>query len=147
MIRGMHGLFYSSKAKAMREFMRDKLKLPYSDIGDGWLIFDLPEADIGVHPTDASGQPPSGTHDVSFYCDDIQGTVAELTARGVRFDQAVEDHGYGFVTYFTMPGGVSVQLYEPKYGKRISKSRTAAPPARTESKAKTSKIAVKGRRH
>jgi glyoxalase/bleomycin resistance protein/dioxygenase superfamily protein len=142
----MHGLFYSAKAEATREFMRDKLKLPYSDIGDGWLIFDLPEADIGVHPTDASGQPSSGTHDVSFYCDDIEGTVADLKARGVRFDQAVEDHGYGFVTYFTMPGDVSVQLYEPKYGKRTS-SPKAAKPARPKPRAKKSKTSAKSRRH
>lgn len=120
MIRGLHGLFYSSDAEAMRAFIRDKLKLPYSDTGDGWLIFDLPEADIGVHPIDESGRPPSGTHNVSFYCDDIHGTVAELQARGVQFDQDVEDHGFGLVTYFTMPGDVQVQLYEPKYEKRPS---------------------------
>lgn len=144
MIRGLHGLFYSSEPKAMRAFMRDKLKLPFSDIGEGWLIFDLPEADIGVHPTEESGEPPSGTHDVSFYCDDIGGTVAELKARGVHFDQDVEDHGYGFVTYFTMPGGVSVQLYEPKYEKRASRSKAATKSSRGA--AKRSKTAAKGRR-
>ncbi len=120
MIRGLHGLFYSSDAEAMRAFIRDKLKLPYSDTGDGWLVFDLPEADIGVHPIDESGRPPSGTHNVSFYCDDIHGTVAELQARGVQFDQDVQDHGFGLVTYFTMPGDVQVQLHEPKYEKSPS---------------------------
>ena len=148
MIRGLHGLFYTSDAAAMRAFMRDKLKLPYTDVGDGWLIFDLPEGDIGVHPIDESGQPPSGTHDVSFYCDDIHGTVAELRARGVHFDEDVADHGYGFVTYFTMPGGVKVQLYEPKYQKRASKSKPipTAKRASARPKAKRSKIAATGRR-
>jgi len=122
MIRGIHGLFYSSEADAMRAFIRDKLRLPFTDTGEGWLIFDLPEGDIGVHPLDENGLPPSGTHDVSFYCDDIHGTVAELRSRGVRFDAEVADHGYGFVTYFTMPGNVKVQLYEPKYQKREAKS-------------------------
>lgn len=126
MIRGLHGLFYSSEADAMRAFIRDKLKLPHSDVGGGWLIFDLPEADIGVHPLDEKGQPPSGTHDVSFYCDDIHDTVTELRGRGVRFDMDVADHGYGFVTYFTMPGGVKVQLYEPKYQKRGAKPKAVA---------------------
>lgn len=120
MIRGLHGLFYSSEPEALRAFLRDKLQLPHIDVGEGWLVFDLPEADLGVHPLDESGQPPSGTHDVSFYCDDIQGTVAGLKARGVEFTQEIEDHGYGFVTYLTMPGGVRVQLYEPKYTKRAS---------------------------
>ena len=148
MIRGLHGLFYTSDAAAMRAFMRDKLKLPYTDVGDGWLIFDLPEGDIGVHPIDESGQPPSGTHDVSFYCDDIHGTVAELRARGVHFDEDVADHGYGFVTYFTMPGGVKVQLHEPKYQKRASKSKPIPTTKRASArpKAKRSKIAATGRR-
>lgn len=144
MIRGLHGLFYSSEAEAMRAFIRDKLKLPYTDTGGGWLIFDLPEGDIGVHPLDENGQPPSGTHDVSFYCDDIHGTVAELRSRGVRFDEEVADHGYGFVTYFTMPGNVKVQLYEPKYQKRASKR--SAKRTGTRTKANRRKSAPKRRR-
>jgi hypothetical protein len=122
MIRGLHGLFYSSEPDALRAFLKDKLQLPHTDVGGGWLIFDLPEADLGVHPTD-DHSAATGTHDVSFYCDDLKGTVAELTRRGVEFDEAIADHGYGFVTYFTMPGRVRVQLYEPKYQKRT------APPA------------------
>src|SRR5213593_244344 len=118
MILGLHGLFYSSDADATRAFIRDKLKLPHSDVGDGWLIFDLPEGDVGVHPIDNDGKSPAGTHDLSFYCDDIEGTVAELKARGVPFKKGIEDHGYGFVICFTMPGGIEVQLYEPKYNKK-----------------------------
>jgi hypothetical protein len=135
MIRGLHGLFYSSEPEALRAFLRDKLQLPHTDVGGGWLIFDLPEADLGVHPLDESGKPPSGTHDLSFYCDDIQGTVAGMKARGVQFREEIADHGYGFVTHFTMPGGVVVQLYEPKYAKRTSAPK-AAPKARA---AKTSR--------
>lgn len=135
MIRGLHGLFYSSEPEALRAFLRDKLKLPHSDVGEGWLIFDLPEADLGVHPVDESGKPPSGAHDLSFYCDDIQGTVADLKSRGVPFRDEIADHGYGFVTYFTMPGGVVVQLYEPKY----SKSTTAPNAASKARAAKTSR--------
>jgi predicted enzyme related to lactoylglutathione lyase len=127
MIRGLHGLFYSSDAAATREFMRDALKLPFNDVGGGWLIFDLPEGDVGVHPTD--GQPEANTHDVSFYCDDIAGTVADLRKRGVEFKQEPQDHGYGYVTYFTMPGGVEVQLYEPKYAKRTATAKAAKKPA------------------
>ena len=114
MIRGMHAMFYSSEAEALRAFFRDKLGLAATDVGGGWLIFDVPKADLGVHPTEA-GDVPSGTADLSFFCDDIAGTVRELETRGVRFVQAVEDHGYGLVTYFEAPGGLKVQLYEPKY--------------------------------
>src|SRR5205085_8685567 len=52
MIRGMHAMFYSSEAEALRTFFRDKLGLPGVDVGDGWLIFNLREADLGVHPTE-----------------------------------------------------------------------------------------------
>jgi hypothetical protein len=33
----------------------------------------------------------------------------------VEFTRTVEDHGYGLVTYFRMPGGLEVQLYQPHY--------------------------------
>ena len=117
MIRGLHGLIYSSDADATRAFFRDVLKLPSSDVGGGWLIFDLPEGDLGVHPIDG-GEPKPNTHNVSFYCDDIKSTVAELRERGVTFKHEPEDHGYGYVTHFAAPGGVEIQLYEPKYQKR-----------------------------
>ena len=45
-------------------------------------------------------------------------TVAELEERGVEFTEDVADHGYGLVTHFKMPGGVIVQLYQPRYSKR-----------------------------
>lgn len=142
MIRGIHGLFYSSEPEAMRAFIRDKLKLPYTDTGGGWLIFDLPEGDIGVHPISDSGEPASGTHDVSFYCDDIKATVKDLRSRGVRFDDEVTDAGFGFVTTFTMPGSVKVLLYEPKYIKRVRR-KGAAPrrprPRKTGSKTRSAK--------
>jgi predicted enzyme related to lactoylglutathione lyase len=118
MIRGLHGLIYSSDADATRAFFRDVLKLPSTDVGRGWLIFDLPEGDLGVHPIgEGEGEPKANTHNVSFYCDDITGTVAELRGRGVTFKSEPEDHGYGYVTHFTAPGGVEIQLYEPKYKK------------------------------
>ena len=116
MIRGMHAMFYSSQPEELRAFIRDKLAISGTDVGDGWLIFDAPEADLGVHPVEGS-EVPSGTADISFYCDDLIGTVAELSERGVEFTQDIQDQGYGFVTYFRVPGGFTIQLYEPKYKK------------------------------
>jgi len=132
MIKGVHAMFYSSKAEQAREFIKEKLRLPCSDVGEGWLIFDLEEGDVGFHPTE--GDPPSGTHNVSFYCDDLEKTVKELKSRGVTFDDAIADHGYGFVTHITLPGGVKVQIYQPKYAKR----------ARSESKRKVARKGARG---
>jgi catechol 2,3-dioxygenase-like lactoylglutathione lyase family enzyme len=115
-IKGMHAMFYSSQAQALREFFRDKLGMRGSDVGGGWLIFDAPEADLGVHPTE-EGEPSSGTADISFYCDNLEQTVAELKSRGVEFTQGIEDHGYGLVTFFKVPGDFTIQLYQPNYAK------------------------------
>ena len=120
MIRGVHAMFYSNQADALRAFLRDKLRLPHTDVGDGWLIFDVPSGDIGVHPTGASEGPSSGTHNVSFYCDDINQTVKELRERGVEFLDQITDQGYGLAIHFEMPGGVSVELYQPHYQKAPS---------------------------
>ena len=119
MIKGVHTMFYSSEPESLRAFLRDKLRFPYTDVGDGWLIFDLPEADMGCHPADdgAGHGRQSGTHDISFYCDDIEKTVEELESRGVEFTDGIEDAGFGLVTHFSMPGDVSVQLYQPRYTK------------------------------
>jgi len=116
MIRGMHALFYSSQADELRAFIRDKLDFKGVDVGGGWLIFDAPEADLGVHPAE-DNETPSGTADVSFYCDDISKTVHELSERGVEFTQEIEDQGFGLVTFFRVPGDFKIQLYQPKYEK------------------------------
>jgi catechol 2,3-dioxygenase-like lactoylglutathione lyase family enzyme len=123
MIRGVHTMFYSSQPEELRAFLRDKLDFPYSDVGDGWLIFDLPEADMGCHPADPSEGALSGTHDISFYCDDIEKTVAELRFRGVEFTDQITDRGYGLVTHFKLPGDFAVQLYQPRYTKHSDARR------------------------
>jgi catechol 2,3-dioxygenase-like lactoylglutathione lyase family enzyme len=118
MIKGMHALFYTPKAGEVRSFIRDQLGLPYTDVGDGWLIFDVPEADIGAHPSRRA------YHTVSFYCDDIRKTVEELKSRGVKFTTGVHERQWGFLTYFLMPGNMKVELYQPKY-KKTARARKA----------------------
>jgi len=117
MIKGIHAMFFTSEPEALREFLRDKLGLSGTDIGGGWLNFDVPTAEMGVHPAMNEGEKivPSGTHDISFYCDDIEATVKELTSRGVAFLQPVECQGFGKITRFEMPGGVQASLYEASY--------------------------------
>jgi catechol 2,3-dioxygenase-like lactoylglutathione lyase family enzyme len=111
MIKGLHAMFYSPKAEELRAFMRDKLGLPHTDVGEGWLIFDVPEADIGCHPSDRA------FHEMSFYCDDIEATVAQLRAKGVEFASEITDEGWGLATRMLLPGDTEVMLYQPKYAK------------------------------
>lgn len=130
MIKGLHGLFYTSKPEEMRAFLRDKLKFPFTDTGDGWLIFDMPEADLGCHPSDRT------FHSISFYCDDINKTVEELKSRGVEFTSGISDESWGLLTHFRMPGDMEVELYQPKYKKRI---QTSSPRKRLAPEKKTVK--------
>jgi catechol 2,3-dioxygenase-like lactoylglutathione lyase family enzyme len=111
MITGVHTMFYTTKAEECRAFIRDKLGFSFTDVGGGWLIFDLPEADMGCHPAEAA------SHGISFYCDNVQKTMEELKSKGVEFTSEISDQGYGLVTHFKMPGGIEVQLYQPKYKK------------------------------
>jgi len=119
MIKGVHAMFYSEEAEALRAFLRDKFELPFTDVGEGWLIFDLPEADMGVHPSDPKGEhgSPNGTHAISFYCDDIEATITELREKGVEFVSGVEDQGWGLVALFKAPGNLTLQLYQPRFTK------------------------------
>ncbi len=126
MVRGVHTMFYSSEPEKLRAFIRDKLGFPFTDVGDGWLIFDLPEADMGCHPAEGESGTPSGTPSISFYCDDIEKTVTELKGRGVEFTGDVSDVGWGLSTHFKMPGDFEVQLYQPHYAKRSSKAQSAS---------------------
>ena len=115
MIKGVHAMFYSSEVEQLRAYVRDKLGLPSTDVGGGWLIFDLPEADMGCHPVELNAGPQSGEHYVSFYCDDIETTASELSSRGVEFTDEITDVGYGLAIHFVMPGDVKVELYQPSY--------------------------------
>jgi hypothetical protein len=115
MITGVHTMFYSSKPEELRAFLRDKLRFPYTDVGEGWLIFDLPDAEMGCHPAEPTEGKQSGAPHISFYCDNIEKTVAELKGRGVEFTEGITDAGYGFITQFRMPGDFQVMLYQPRY--------------------------------
>ena len=117
MIKGVHTMFYTSQPESLRAFIRDKLGFSATDVGGGWLIFDLPQADMGCHPSEADDGKPSGTPYISFYCDDIRTTVKELKSRGVEFTDGISDHGYGLATRFKVPGDFTVELYQPLYKK------------------------------
>jgi catechol 2,3-dioxygenase-like lactoylglutathione lyase family enzyme len=116
MIRGLHAMFYSSDAEATRAFLRDKLDLPFTDVGDGWLIFDFPEGEAGCHPV--FDRHPRPGMDFSFYCDDVEATVAALREKGVEFKNAIEDRGWGLALEMLVPGGIEMTLYQPRYKKQ-----------------------------
>jgi len=112
-------MFYSSQPEELRKFIRDKLGFSATDVGDGWLIFDIPEADMGVHPVEkgeAMG-PPSGRASISFYCDNLQQTINTLRLGGIEFTDDISDGGYGLTIDFKMSGNFEAELYQPHHRK------------------------------
>ena len=118
-ITGAHMLLYTSEPEALRAVLRDVFGFKYVDAGEGWLIFRLPPAEVGVHPADGPTFESGMRHQISFMCDDIHKTTAELRARGVTVAGEPEDEGWGVTVMMSLPGGVEVMLYEPRHPKAI----------------------------
>ena len=51
-IVGAHMLLYTSEPEALRATLRDVFGWKHVDAGEGWLIFKLPPAELGVHPAE-----------------------------------------------------------------------------------------------
>jgi predicted enzyme related to lactoylglutathione lyase len=109
-ITGVHALIYTSEPEAVREVFRDVFGWEHVDAGDGWLIFALPPAELGIHPAEYSVR-----RDVSVMCDDIRATMTELEAKGIQFAGEPEDEGFGIGVTMLLPGGTEVLLYEPRH--------------------------------
>src|ERR1700681_3303052 len=112
-IIGTHALWYTSEPDELRAVLRDAFGWDHVDAHEGWLIFKLPPAELGVHP---AGAP---AHELSFMCDDIRATIAELSSKGIVFTGEPEDRGFGIGVKMMLPGGVEVLLYEPKHATAI----------------------------
>jgi hypothetical protein len=113
MITGAHVLLYTPEAEALRGVLRDVMGWDHVDAHDGWLIFALPPAELGVHP----GETPR--HELSLMCDDIHATVADLRERGIEIRGEPEAAGFGVQVTMVLPGGVEVMLYEPRHATAI----------------------------
>lgn len=116
MINGAHSIIYSTDPEADRAFLRDVLGLPNVDVGDGWLIFGLPPAEVAVHPSSKND-----IHELYLMCEDVDAVVAAMSERGVACEP-VEQMGWGRLTRLKLPGGGQLGVYQPRH---------ARPPAMT----------------
>jgi catechol 2,3-dioxygenase-like lactoylglutathione lyase family enzyme len=118
-ITGTHVLLYTSEPDALRAVLRDVLGFSHVDSGDGWLIFALPPAELGIHPAEGPTYESGVRHQLTFMCDDIEATIAELRARGLEVrgedGRDTQDEGWGVTTMLALPGGAEVMLYEPRH--------------------------------
>ena len=93
-ITGTHALLYTSEPEALRACLRDVFGWSHVDVHDGWLIFALPPAELGVHPAEAPA------HELTFMCDDITATLR----RPISLVQILNESPVGFVRRLLFDG-------------------------------------------
>jgi hypothetical protein len=120
MIIGAHSIVYSTRPDADRAFLRDVLKFPHVDVGEGWLIFGLPPSEVAVHPSDGND-----LHEFYLMCDDVEDFVAEMKQHGIAC-AAVQNQGWGLLTQITLPGGGKLGIYQPRHARPKTMGGTAA---------------------
>lgn len=114
-IIGAHALVYTSEPEAVRAIFRDVFGWTFVDTGEGWLIFALPPAELGVHPGEGPTFESGVRHQLTLMCDDITATVEELRAKGIEVRGEPENEGWGVTTTLVLPGGLELMLYEPRH--------------------------------
>jgi hypothetical protein len=144
-IVGAHSIVYSKSPEADRAFLRDVLKLPNVDVGDGWLIFGLPPAEVAVHPSDRND-----VHEFYLMCDDVEAFVATMQKANVVCGP-MQNQGWGLLTQVRLPGGGHLGVYQPRHGRPpsvvVKSARKAAKrPTRKPAAAKKTKPARAGRK-
>ena len=126
MIIGAHSIIYSKKPEADRAFLLEVLGLPSVDVGDGWLIFGLPPAEVAVHPSEEND-----VHEFYLMCADIEAFVKAMTAHDISCGP-VQDQGWGLLTQVMLPGGGKLGVYQPRH----ARPRTVPAPRRPRGKSR-----------
>ena len=131
MIIGAHSILYSTDAEKDRAFLRDVLGFPSVDVGQGWLIFGLPPAEVAVHPGEKND-----VHELYLMCDDVAAFAAGMKKQGVACGPIL-NRGWGLLTQVTLPGGGKLGVYQPRHARpspmrapRSSRGKKAARPSR-----------------
>ena len=119
-IIGTHALLYTTEPDAVREIFRDVLGFEFADAGHDWLIFALPPAELGIHPGEGPTFDAGVRHQLSFMCDDLDATIAELRAKGIEIQGEPQNERWGITTTMVLPGGLDVMLYQPLHPLAIS---------------------------
>jgi hypothetical protein len=128
MIAGAHFLLYSKDPEADRAFLKTVLEFPSLDLGDGWLIFALPPAELAVHPGDGEFVQVHTEHPMQgsllyLMCDDLSNEIGLLKRKGVTCATPVEAE-WGISTNVGLPSGGEIGLYQPTHRTMIEARST-----------------------
>ncbi len=113
MFSGSHLVIFSTDPEADRALMAKLTTGKRVDAGEGWMIYELPPAEIAIHPSGGSTH-----HELHFMCEDIKATRQQLADMGIDSAEP-KDMGYGIVSEFTMPGGSVTGFYQPRHASAI----------------------------
>jgi predicted enzyme related to lactoylglutathione lyase len=113
-ITGVHALIYTRNPDAVRGFFRDVLGFASVDAGDGWLIFALPPAELGIHPAEGEDR-----HELYLMCTDLDATLTELKAKGVVLTGPIVEAGFGRVATLRIPDAGELNIYQPRHATAI----------------------------
>ena len=119
MIAGAHFLLYSKDPEADRAFLKTVLEFPSTDLGEGWLLFALPPAELAVHPGEGDFVQLHADHPMLgavlyLMCDDLRSVIAILESKGVDCATPVEAD-WGISTSLRLPSGGEIGLYQPAH--------------------------------
>jgi catechol 2,3-dioxygenase-like lactoylglutathione lyase family enzyme len=119
MFSGAHFLLYSKDPEADRAFCRDMLGFRAVDAGHGWLIFALPPAEVGIHPSSGDFVQDHAEHALLgavlyLMCDDLRSCIQQLQAKSVVCTEVVEAE-WGLKTTIRLPSGGEIGLYQPAH--------------------------------
>jgi hypothetical protein len=109
MISGAHVMIFSQGAEADRAFLRDVVGIRGIDAGGGWMIFNLPPAELGVHPGERNDH-----HEVYLMADNIDAEIVRLNGLGAA-TEPVKEASWGRFTAIHLPGGSRLGLYEARH--------------------------------
>jgi predicted enzyme related to lactoylglutathione lyase len=128
MISGAHFLLYSKNPEADRNFFKTVLEFRSIDLGEGWLLFALPHAELAVHPGNGAFVQMHAEHPmlgVVLYlmCDNLHSAIERLKSNGVDCATPVEAE-WGISTSIRLPSGGEIGLYQPTHPTMIGARST-----------------------
>jgi hypothetical protein len=119
MITGAHFLLYSEDPEADRVFFSNVLEFRSIDLGEGWLLFALPPAELALHPGSGDFVQMHAEHPMLgavlyLMCDDLRSMMQSLEGKGVACATPVEAD-WGISTSLRLPSGGEIGLYQPSH--------------------------------
>jgi hypothetical protein len=118
-IIGAHALLYTSEPERVRGVLRDVFGWEHVDDGQGWLIFALPPAEVGVHPAEGPSYESGVRQELTLMCDDLDATIEELRSNGLEVRGEPQDEGWGITTRLVLAADLEVTLYQPRHATTI----------------------------